>query len=425
MTSACDRPGSDVASPMNVWILKDGEILPIQEQPRKMRSWMIADALIARGHRVTWWASTFAHQLKRPLATEDRSVEVGRNFELRLIDAGSYRRNISLARYLHHRRLGRRFAAAAVTADAPDVIVTAFPVIDLAWAAVHYARERAIPVLVDVRDLWPDTFLEHVPSPLRPLARLGLNRDFQQTAWTLAAADSVVAMSDGVLRWARAKGRRVSTADRVFPIGHAGRSGPRPARPPYLGSASELVVAYVGAFGTAYELATVIDTARALWTDGIRDVRFVLGGDGEQAPQLRAASRDLGNVVFPGWLGDNDAAALLAHADIAVLPWRSIPDAMPNKLFDYLSSGLPVLSSASGELARLLAQTGAGWPYAPGDSVALRQLVMTLRADRALVQTAAAAAAELFARRFQAASIYGEYAAHIESIAASRLQPAA
>jgi glycosyltransferase involved in cell wall biosynthesis len=408
-----------------VWVLKDGEILPIDAQPRRMRTWMLADALVARGHRVTWWASTFAHQRKALASAADRTVDLGNGFELRLLHAGTYRGNVSVKRYLHHWRLGRRFAAAAVTLAPPDVIVTAFPVIDLAYAAVQYARARGIPVVVDVRDLWPDTFLERVPGPLKPLGRLALWRDFQQTEDTLAAADSLVAMSEGVLRWARDKGHRSSPADRVFPIGHAGVTATAAERPAYLGPPGELVVAYVGAFGSAYDLRTVIAAARRLWIAGRRDVRFVLAGDGEQAAAIKAAGGDLPNVVFPGWLGPADSAALLAHADVAVLPWQSIPDAMPNKFFDYLSAGLPVISSAAGELAGLLDETHAGWFYPSGDAAALERLVVTLGDHRQRLDAAAAAARTLFVNRFQAAEIYAAYAAHVESIAAGRLRPAA
>jgi glycosyltransferase involved in cell wall biosynthesis len=413
------------AEPLRIWVLKDGEILPIQDEPRRMRTWMLADALVARGHSVTWWASTFAHQRKALLAPQDRTFSVSDRFELRLLHAGTYRRNVSFARYRHHRRLGRRFAIEAPATATPDVIVAAFPVIDLACAAVRFALERRVPVVVDVRDLWPDTFLERGPGHLRTLARLALTNDFRQTAWTLASADSVVAMSGGVLKWARAKGRRESPSDRLFPIGHAGRPTARTAPPVYLEAPAALTVGYVGTFGSASDLRTVIEAARRLQSSGVHDVRFVLAGDGDARQAIAAACRDLPHVVLPGWLGDREADALLAHVDVAILPWRSIPDAMPNKLFDYLSAGRPVLSSAAGELADLLDSTGAGWFYPSNNPVALQDLIVALRNDRQAVANASRSAQVLFAQRFEASSIYSAYAAHVESIAGRRERPAA
>ena len=76
---------------MVVWVLKDGEILPIQEYGRRMRTWLLADALLSRGHRVTWWASTFSHQRKALLFDRDRVFDVQRHFRLRRSGHGGKR----------------------------------------------------------------------------------------------------------------------------------------------------------------------------------------------------------------------------------------------------------------------------------------------------------------------------------------------
>ena len=57
---------------MNVWLIKDGENLPIQPDARRMRTWMLADELVRQGHQVTWWSSTHSHQRKQLLFDRDR-----------------------------------------------------------------------------------------------------------------------------------------------------------------------------------------------------------------------------------------------------------------------------------------------------------------------------------------------------------------
>jgi glycosyltransferase involved in cell wall biosynthesis len=410
--------------PLTIWLLKDGELLPIQGS-RKMRTSMLADALVARGHHVTWWASTFSHQRKQLLASTDREVRAIDGMTLRLLHAGGYRRNVSLARYRHHWRLGRRFAAVAPLMAAPDVIVAAYPVIDLAAAAVRFGRERRIPVIVDVRDLWPDTYLDQMPGALRGVARMALARDFQHSRFTLGAADSLVSMSEGVLSWAQARGNRRSTLDRVFPIGRSARMGARPARPDYLADAGTMVVAYVGTFGQTANLRAVTDAAHRLASAGVTDVQFVIAGDGDQRAAISAAVRGLPNVTLPGWLDEAAGDALLAHADVALLPWCGPDGAMPNKLFDYLAAGRPVISSATGELATLLDRAGAGWHYGADDAAALADVVTSLAGDRSRVASAARAATALFELRFTSNTIYPAYAAHVESVARRAERPAA
>ena len=50
---------------MHIWLLKDGENLPIDGSHRKMRTWLMAEALLRAGHSVTWWSSTHNHQKKK------------------------------------------------------------------------------------------------------------------------------------------------------------------------------------------------------------------------------------------------------------------------------------------------------------------------------------------------------------------------
>ena len=74
------------------------------------------------------------------------------------------------------------------------------------------------------------------------------------------------------------------------------------------------------------------------------------------------------NIVLPGWLDQIETRRLLSHAHVGLIPWNSIPDAMPNKLFEYLAASLPVVSSAAGEMSRLIANTRIGRSYRAGSA---------------------------------------------------------
>jgi hypothetical protein len=95
---------------MLIWLIKDGETLPVQPGARPMRTGMLANQLLEKGHSVVWWSSTFSHQRKTLLYERDTVLEVKPGFELNLIYAGRYPKNISLKRYFHHRTLARRFS---------------------------------------------------------------------------------------------------------------------------------------------------------------------------------------------------------------------------------------------------------------------------------------------------------------------------
>jgi glycosyltransferase involved in cell wall biosynthesis len=411
---------------MNVWLIKDGENLPIQPDARRMRTWMLAEELQRQGHETTWWASTHSHQRKTLLFNTDREIDVACGFHLKLLFAGGYRSNRSFGRLLHHARLAAKFRRLAPTQPKPDVIVSAFPTIGLAFEAVVFARPRGIPVVIDIRDPWPDILLELVPPVLRVPARIALHPLERKARASFVGSDSLVACSHGFLDWGlRKAGMARRPADRVFYLGKS-----RPARDSSGDSAKiqdlrriltgKVVFCFVGSFGHVYELDLICDAAASFEREGNGQIHFVLAGDGEQFGQVSARAKTLGNLTAMGWLSASDADRLLCVADVGLAPYRQMAGAMPNKVFDYSAAGLPILSSLEGEFAEKLAKHGAGVSYSPGDLNAFISHVKTLAASASTRQSMAQESTALFDREFLAASIYSDYVRHVESVARAR-----
>ena len=88
-----------------------------------------------------------------------------------MMRARGYSNGRSLGRILDHIAITRRFRRLARTQPAPDVIVASMPTPGLCRAAVDYGRENNVPVVLDMRDMWPDIFADAVPRLARPLAR--------------------------------------------------------------------------------------------------------------------------------------------------------------------------------------------------------------------------------------------------------------
>ncbi len=329
---------------MNVWLVKDGENLPIQPDARRMRTWMLAEELLRHGHQVTWWASTHSHQRKALLFDEDCEVEVSRGFRLKLLYAGAYRKNRSLGRLLHHSRLAAKFRRLAPTLPRPDVIVSAFPTIELAYEAVAFAGARGIPVIIDIRDPWPDIMLDLAPPLLRAAGRIAVLPLERKARTSFARSDSLVACSRGFLDWGlRKAGIAQRDGDRVFYLGKAegapGNAG-NSARIRELEQklAGKVIFTFVGSFGHVYELELLCEAAELLKNKGNHQVHFVLAGDGEQFDRITARAKALDNVTVPGWLASADADRLLAISDVGLAPYRQMSGAMPNKIFDYSGS---------------------------------------------------------------------------------------
>src|SRR5262249_14495443 len=155
---------------------------------RPMRTGLLADELTRRGHSEVWWHSSFSHQTKELVSRDDCEFSIAAHFRLKLLYSGSYRRHLSLRRTLHHRRLALKFRRVAALERQRDAVVCALTPIGLASEAVACANQRGIPVLVDVRDPWPEVFVEFTPPGLRPVARLALRPAFRKTGRLLSQA---------------------------------------------------------------------------------------------------------------------------------------------------------------------------------------------------------------------------------------------
>lgn len=407
---------------MNIWVIKDGEVLPLESGASTMRTGMLADELVGRGHTVTWWASTFCHQTKRRLFHRDTTVEVRPRFGLRLLDGGEYHRNISLRRVVHHRLVGRRFAQIARTMPRPDVIVAALPTIDLAYEAARYSRRAGVPLIMDVRDPWPESLVDKCAPAVQGLTRLLLAPEYRRAATALNAATAVAAISPGCLQWGlQVAGRARSEHDSVFFIGrqtHMPGREPGPRMTELLARiAGKVVFVYVGTFGHSYQLGLIAEAAAALSQQGHSGAHFVLAGEGHQRPALERRAEGLGNLTVTGWLNRDELAALLAASSVGLVPLLSVPQAFSNKIFEYMSAGLPMLTSLRGETGDLIARHQLGRLYTAGDVRSFCDSVLLMMNDREERVRMGERSRRLFDTTFRADRIYAQYADLVEKVA--------
>ena len=122
---------------MRIWLITVGEPIPSDGKgDRLLRTGILAELLSSQGHQVPWWTSTFDHARKRHRANKDTTVAVTDRYDIRMIHATDYRRNIGVRRWWNHRQTARRFGRLAVAEPRPDVILCSLPTVELCQAAV-------------------------------------------------------------------------------------------------------------------------------------------------------------------------------------------------------------------------------------------------------------------------------------------------
>lgn len=404
---------------MNIWLIQIAEPLPITTGVGKMRTALLADKLAEREHSILWWASTFDHFKKKWIFRTDTDLNVRNSFNIKALKGAGYKKNISFSRFVDHRIIARKFRRLAPEMPKPDIIITSMPPHNLAFEVVMFAKDNNIPVLVDIRDEWPDLFLNYAPLRLRRFVKMALFRDFSIIKKTMQSANGLIAMMNPLLEWGLNYAKRDKTwRDRVFYLGYKRSIACTNKSDRMLKLIEDIknrfVVTFIGAFIHHANPSILIDCARELIDENIY---FVLAGDGDLFTEIKRKSSNLPNVALPGWLKQSEINTLLEYSDVGVCSTTQIRNAFANKAFVYLSAGLPVLSAWQGDLKDIIEEYQIGFYYPPNDVDALVNSIKKLYEDQELYRTMSNNALRVFNELFDADKIYNEYADHIEKIA--------
>lgn len=414
---------------MRVWMVTVGEPLPTDgESVRLLRCGILSELLVERGHEVLWWNSTFDHTQKRQRFECDTELSLRPGYRIRLLHAAGYPRNISLERIANHRNIARKFALLTESEAPPDVILCSFPTIELCLEAVRYGARHGVPVVVDVRDPWPDLFVNAVPPAFRGLGRLALSGMAREARLALRGAASLTGTAEGYLTWGlRQAGRSRGPNDIVFPLGYrkpqASVAQITAAGEKLRGMGvdpNKVLCCFIGSFGRHYDLGTVIQGAREFAGRGDARAQFVLCGDGDQRARWNELARGLENVVFTGWVDVPEISYLLETAQVGLAAIEGVPDSVPNKLYEYFSGGLAVLSSLGGETVTLLERTDSGLTYCASDPGSFVAAVTTLLDDPEQRLRMGRNARQQYETRFAAEVVYPQMADYLFRMAQSR-----
>lgn len=141
---------------------------------------------------------------------------------------------------------------------------------------------------------------------------------------------------------------------------------------------------YLGILDGSRGIDVAIKAVRDLKDQGCL-ATFVVIGDGPNLQELRNLAKQLGvsdRVEFTGRLSFSRVQDIMVHSDVGLIPhyatdaWNTT---IPNKLFDYMSSALPVVVSDAKPAARIVHQEGCGEVFRDCDSHDLARCIKDLR----------------------------------------------
>ena len=298
-------------------------------------------------------------------------------------------------------------AASRASALPQDVVFATSTPLTVAIPGSYAALRNRVPMVFEVRDVWPEVAIAMgaLRNPFLQRASLALE------AWAYRTSDSIIALSPEMARsiTSRFPGARVTVIPNSSDLSLFAApdddevAAVRTGRP-WLGDRPLLV--YTGSLGAANGVGYLAHVAYALRSIA-PEVRILLVGKGKGKDELEKLARQLGvwekNLFVEPPVAKRDVPALLAAADMCASVFANVPALSansPNKVFDAFAASRPVVINNGGWLAEVLRESGAGIAVPPDDPVTGAKMIMQHIMDPESLAQAGSAAALLARGRF-------------------------
>jgi len=392
--------------------------------PGGTRHFELAQYLVARGHHVTILASA-VNYLTGAAVRESADAELPEGLRIVRVPGPGRIHASYAARVASFARFSwAAFRTARTLRDVDVVWGTSPPLPQLlpAWLASLGCRGGFV---LEERDLWPEFAIGM--GVVRPGLMTTAALRFKRLMY--ARARRIIINSPGFRSFV--EGHGVAPAKILLVPNGVDVTQFDPARRAddvrrEWNAEGKFVVLYAGAIGPANGLDVVLDAAECVHNSR---ALFVVVGDGKARPELEkaAGARKLSNLLFVPAQPKSRMSDVLAAADACLAILRDIPlfrTTYPNKVFDAMAAGRPLLLAIDGVIREVVEQAGAGLFVKPGDARALASAVDQLAADpleaQAMGRRGRIAVSERFDRHIQGAQIETLFSELVTASAAPR-----
>ena len=333
-----------------------------------LRPYQMAKRLVSAGHQVTMVCGGAQSWLKLP-ASKKKNIFRGKIDGIDVIQISiPYSNNDSISkRAVIFLKFAWKAMGIAMKEDYDLLFATSTPLTDgLPGIAAKWFRRKKF--VFEVRDLWPE-----LPKAL------GMKNPF--LLWGMSvlekrsyhAADACVGLSPGIcdgIRRRSQKGKPIALIPNGCDLDLFTTSSTKPDVIPGV-KPTDTVAVFTGAHGVANGLDAVLDMAGLLKERKRDDIKLVFVGEGKMKSHLkeRVSSEGLDNCLFLDRMPKKELNDVMARADIGLMVLANVPafyyGTSPNKFFDYIASGLPIVNNYPGWLADMINENKCGVAVEP------------------------------------------------------------
>ena len=387
------------------------------------RSYEFAKRLIGRGHEVSMICSGVENEPRLCLRSGERfkrvevdgidcvPINAAVANPLTITGHSGYRRMLGFLKFVRvAKQVGR-------TLPRPDVVFATHTPLTIGLAGRDLAAHFDVPMVFEVRDLWPQALI-NLGALKNPLVIWWMRR-MERSIYK--SSQHIVALSPGMKQGIVSTG--AVTDDQVTMIPNASDIDlfhpnlDRQLGRERLGLGDRVAAIYFGGMGLANGLEYAIKAAKILQQRGRSDIVVVLHGGGgrKEAHEEQVRKEGIDNVIFSAPVPDKSVVAqLVAACDICLTIYRATKEHTwsPNKMFDAMAAGRPIVINVPGWLGETVESGGCGFSVAPERPEELADALEQLADDAQLRKNMGQKARQLAETRFSR----DELAAQLERV---------
>ncbi len=285
-------------------------------------------------------------------------------------------RMVKFLQFAHHAiKVGKKLPS-------PDIVFATHTPLTIGYAGEKLATYFAAPFVFEVRDLWPEALI-NIGVLNNPLV-IGYFRYLANRFYH--SADQIVALSPGMKQGILAYGvspEKVTVIPNASDLDLFQTSALKSSIKEKINGRFSAI--YFGAMGKANGLDYVIDAARLLKQQGNDTIVFILHGDGSERQHLEKIvyNENLNNVLFNDPVpGKAELAGIISQCNVCMTIYKATREQTwsPNKMFDALAAGKPVLINVGGWLGDTIEKNQCGYQLHPARPAELADAVQKLAA---------------------------------------------
>lgn len=385
------------------------------QEPGGTRSYWISKELIKRGHHVVMICSTNEQH-------PDEKVEMIDGIEVHYVKNDYNNYMSKLQKIQSFLRFVRKSIKEASKINDADIVFATSTPLTVGAVALKLKKSKGYKYVFEVRDLWPEFPIQI--GAIRNSLVIRALRAFERKIYD--KSEHVVALSPGMKDGVIAAGTPESKVSMIPNMSKPDEFKPHvhnlELAKEFGININDFNIIHFGSMGPANGLDYIIETAKICQEQSLKDVKFIFMGDGATQPILKKKVEEYGlnNVKFLGNHKMSVVSEVVNLCDLSMTSFKNLPilaTNSPNKLFDSLSAGKPIVVNSAGWTKDLVEKENCGFFVNPDNPQDFADKIKLYKDDKAILETWGRNARKLSETTFDKAILSSKVADVIEKAA--------